>query len=132
MLFIGTGQDELWSGVAVQSAIAEFFGSIPTIIKQEETFGEAYENGRVGWVCFAHNVTLAHEPDKVVAVRNTLIFALEDGIWKMVHRHGSVPLANEKFVGFKQTAIADLVAATAEGLTIDQQDGKRLSCSPPL
>ena len=123
MLFIGTGVDELWSGTEVRAGITDFFGSIPKIIKQEETFGEAYENGRVGWACFAHNVVLAHEPDRVFPVRNTLIFALEDGFWRMVHRHGSVPLPNEEFVGSKQTAIADLVAAAAEGFAIDQQDG---------
>ena len=123
MLFIGTGVDELWSGTEVRAGITDFFGSIPKIIKQEETFGEAYENGRVGWACFAHNVVLAHEPDRVFPVRNTLIFALEDGFWRMVHRHGSVPLPNEDFVGSKQTAIADLVAAAAEGFAIDQQGG---------
>lgn len=123
MLFIGTGVDELWSGTEVRAGITDFFGSIPKIIKQEETFGEAYENGRVGWACFAHNVVLAHEPDRVFPVRNTLIFALEDGFWRMVHRHGSVPLPNEEFVGSKQTAIADLVAAAAEGFAIDQQGG---------
>ncbi|WP_433989343.1 hypothetical protein SuNHUV7_38730 (plasmid) [Pseudoseohaeicola sp. NH-UV-7] len=123
MLFIGTGEDELWSGRAVKAGIADFFGSIPTIIKLEETFGEAYENGRVGWACFTHNVVMAHQPDRVFPVRNTLIFALEDGFWRMVHRHGSVPLPNEEFVGSKQTAIADLVAAAAEGFAIDQQDG---------
>lgn len=123
MLFIGTGEDELWSGTAVRAGIADFFGSIPTIIKQEELFGEAYENGRVGWACFAHNVVLAHQPDKAFPVRNTLIFALEDSFWRMVHRHGSVPLPNEDLVGSKQTAIADLVAAAADGFSIDQQDG---------
>lgn len=123
MLFIGTGEDELWSGTAVRAGIADFFGSIPAIIKQEETFGEAYENGPVGWACFTHNVVLAHAPEKVFPVRNTLIFALEDGFWRMVHRHGSVPLPNEDFVGSKQTAIADLVAAAADGFSIDQQDG---------
>ncbi|MFC3616103.1 nuclear transport factor 2 family protein [Lutimaribacter marinistellae] len=123
MLFIGTGEDELWSGTAVRAGIADFFGSIPTIIKQEETFGAAYEYGRVGWACFTHNVVLAHNPDKVFPVRNTLIFTLEDGFWRMVHRHGSVPLPNEEFVGSKQTAIADLVAAAAEGFAIDQTDG---------
>lgn len=123
MLFIGTGEDELWSGTAVRAGVADFFGSIPTIIKQEETFGEAYENGHVGWACFAHNVVLAHTPDRVVTVRNTLILVLEDGFWRIVHRHGSIPLPNEEFVGSQQTAIADLVAAAAGDFTLDQQDG---------
>jgi class 3 adenylate cyclase len=123
MLFIGTGENELWSGAAVQAGVADFFGSIPSIIKQDETFGEAFENGRVGWACFEHKVSLAHEPDRVFHVRSTLIFALEDGFWKMVHRHGSVPLPNEDFVGIKQSAIADLVAAASEGFAIDQQAG---------
>ena len=123
MLFVGTGEDELWTGSVVSAGIEDFFGSIPTIIKQEETFADAYENGQTGWACFAHNVALAHEPDKVFRVRNTLVFTLDDGFWRIVHRHGSVPLPNEDFVGIKQTAIADLVSAAAEDFSLSQQDG---------
>lgn len=121
--FIGTAEGELWSGNAVREGIAEFFGVIPTILKQEETFSEAFESGETGWACLTHEVTLANQPDRKFHVRNTLIFALEDGSWKIVHRHGSVPIPNMEFTGTEQTAIADLVAAAQSGFALGQSEG---------
>jgi class 3 adenylate cyclase len=52
-----------------------------------------------------------------------LIFNLEDGVWKIVHRHGSVPLPNIEFVGIEQNAISDLVAAARRDFSLHQQEG---------
>ncbi|MEP2530102.1 nuclear transport factor 2 family protein [Shimia sp.] len=123
LLFVGTGDDEIWTGNAVRNGIGGFFGAIPPLLKHEETFAEAYENGSTGWVCFSHELIFETQPDRAFPVRSTLILALEDGVWKIVHRHGSVPIPNIEFTGTEQTAISDLVAAAKQGFSLDQREG---------
>ena len=121
--FVGTGDGELWAGNAVREGIGEFFGVIPQFFKHNETFAEAFENGESGWACLTHDIVFADQPDRTFHVRNTLIFALEDGVWKIVQRHGSVPIPNIEFTGIEQNAIADLVAAARKGFSLDQREG---------
>lgn len=121
--FIGTAEGELWAGDVVREGVGDFFGVIPQFLKHEETFAEAFENGETGWSCFVHELIFANQPDRTFHIRHTLIFALEKGAWKIVHRHGSVPTPNIEFTGTEQNAIADLVAAARKGFSLDQRDG---------
>lgn len=121
--FVGSGEGELWAGDAVREGIGDFFGVIPQLSKHDETFAEAFENGETGWACLTHDIAFADQPDRTFHVRTTLIFALEDGVWKIVHRHGSVPIPNIEFTGIEQNAIADLVAAARKGFSLDQREG---------
>lgn len=121
--FIGTGENELWAGDVVREGVGEFFGAIPPLLKHVETFGEAFENGDTGWSCLTHELIFADQPDQTFFVRTTLIFALEDGVWKIVHRHGSLPIPNMEFIGSEQSVIADLVAAARKDFSLDQRDG---------
>lgn len=121
--FVGSGEGELWSGDAVREGIGDFFGVIPQFLKHEETFAEAFENGDSGWACLTHDIIFADQPDQTFHVRSTLIFALEDGVWKIVQRHGSVPVRNIEFTGVEQNAIADLVTAARKDFSLDQREG---------
>lgn len=121
--FVGTGEDEFWSGEAVREGVGAFFGEIPELLQHEETFAEAYENNDTGWACLSHELIFVNQPDRAFQVRTTLIFVLEDGAWKIVHRHGSVPIPNMEFTGAEQSAIADLVAAAKQGFSLDQREG---------
>ncbi|MEW9919857.1 adenylate/guanylate cyclase domain-containing protein [Marimonas sp. MJW-29] len=121
--FVGTGEGELWAGNAVREGVAAFFGGNPTLLRHDETFAEAFENGETGWSCLTHEIVFAHQPDRIFNVRTTLILELEAGVWKIVHRHGSVPIPNVEFVGYEQTVIADLVAAARKGFALDQREG---------
>ncbi|MGX9351797.1 adenylate/guanylate cyclase domain-containing protein [Shimia sp. W99] len=123
MQFVGTAEDEIWTGSAVREGVGDFFGVIPSLIRHEETFAEAYENGATGWACLNHELIFANQPDRQFSVRTTLVFVLEDGAWKIVHRHGSVPIPNIEMIGADQSAIADLVAAAQEGFALDQREG---------
>ncbi|SLN31078.1 pH-sensitive adenylate cyclase [Falsiruegeria litorea R37] len=123
LLFFGTAEDEIWSGHAVQEGVGAFFGAIPSVTKHVEHFAEAYENGNTGWACLTHEIAFETHPDRSFLVRTTLILTLEDGAWKIVHRHGSVPTPNEDFTGVEQPAIADLVAAVKDGFALDQTEG---------
>lgn len=121
--FVGTADGELWAGDVVREGIGEFFGVIPQFLKHDETFAEAYENGETGWSCFTHEIIFADQPDRTFHIRNTLILALENSVWKIVHRHASVPTPNIEFTGIEQNAIADLVAAAQKGFSLDQREG---------
>jgi adenylate cyclase len=121
--FVGTAEGELWAGDIVREGVGEFFGAIPQFLKHDETFAEAYENGETGWSCFTHEIIFVDQPDRTFHVRNTLILALEDGVWKIVQRHGSVPVPNIEFTGIEQNAIADLIAAAQKDFSLDQQEG---------
>ncbi len=121
--FVGSGDGELWAGDAVREGVGEFFGAVPSFLKHDETFAEAFENGETGWSCLTHELIFANQPDRTFHVRTTLIFELEDGVWKIVHRHGSVPIPNMEFIGAEQNAIADLVAAARKDFSLDQREG---------
>ncbi|WP_299353735.1 adenylate/guanylate cyclase domain-containing protein [uncultured Shimia sp.] len=121
--FVGSGDGELWSGQAVREGVGAFFGVIPPFATHEETFAEAFENGDTGWACFTHEIAFEDRPDRPFVMRNTLIFALEDAAWKVVHRHGSVPIPNIEFTGTEQSAIAELVDAAKQDFSLDQREG---------
>ena len=123
LTFVGTDEDELWTGRAVRDGVADFFGAVPDFARQDEIFGAAYECGTVGWTIFTHEVSFLNDPSEVFFVRNTLVFTLEHGTWRIIHRHGSVPYPNADFTGADQSAIADLVAAAQEGFALDQREG---------
>ncbi|MEX0337869.1 MAG: adenylate/guanylate cyclase domain-containing protein [Arenibacterium sp.] len=121
--FIGSADGENWEGDAVREGIDGFFRAVPDRAHFEEIFAEAYESGEAGWACFIHKIGFAPQPDKVFTIRSTFCFVLENGSWKVVHRHGSVPLPNADFTGVEQTAIADLVAAARKGFALGQREG---------
>lgn len=121
--FVGTAEGELWSGAPVRKAIGDFFAAIPSGTHGEETFAEAFEGDGIGWSCFTHRIRFGHNPDDPVEIRTTLIFALEDGAWKIVQRHASVPIPNVELMGTEQSAIADLVKAAQDGFTLGQREG---------
>lgn len=55
---------------------------------------KAYSEGSVGWTVDRVTVKLPNGID--LPVRHTRIFHKENGTWKMVHLHASIPVANEK------------------------------------
>ncbi|WP_241484059.1 adenylate/guanylate cyclase domain-containing protein [Ruegeria sp. ANG-R] len=120
---LGTAPGENWSGDDVREAAAEFFQETPDVLHYEESFAEAFEDGDIGWSLFIHKVTWAGRADRPVEIRDTLIFYLEDGSWRIIHRHGSVPMANQEMMGKEQTGIAELAEAARHGTSIEQTEG---------
>jgi len=55
---------------------------------------KAYCEGTVGWT--TDQVTVKLPNGKELPIRHTRIFHKEDGAWKMVHLHVSIPVPNEK------------------------------------
>jgi hypothetical protein len=54
---------------------------------------KALSEGSVGWTM--DRVTVSFPNDVTVPIRHTRIFHKEDGVWKMVHLHVSIPVPNE-------------------------------------
>ncbi len=121
--FIGTASGENWSGQEVREAVSAYFNEVPDVLHNKELFAEAFERGDIGWSVFVHTVTFANRIDTPVEFRSTLVFSLENGSWKVVHRHTSVPIANQDIMGLDQTAITELVEAAHQGASLGQTEG---------
>lgn len=121
--FIGSADGEFWSGSAVREAIGAHFNEVPGVVRKEELFGEAYEQGSVGWSSFSHRFTFSLRPDEPVVFRTSLVFALQDGSWKIVHRHASIPVPNETIIGNEHKAMQALTEAAQVGFSLGQREG---------
>ena len=121
--FVGSAEDEHWLGPAVRQAIGDHFHEVPELIRKEELEGEAFENGAVGWSFFAHRFWFENRPDTPVTFRTTLVFTLEDGSWKIIQRHASVPTPNEVIIGNEHKAIQALSEAALQGFALGQREG---------
>ena len=72
---------------------------------------EAYELGEVAWGLIIVHLRL--DNGKTVSMRLTAVFALEDGVWRCVHSHSSIPVPNEEALG---VALTTTLTALLESL----------------
>ena len=121
--FVGTSEGEFWSGRAVRDGIGAHYAEIPKPLRHEIIEEEAFEMGSVGWCCFANTFWFASKPDTPLHFRATLIFVLENGMWKLIQRHTSVPTPNADITGHEHSAIHDLAQAAQKGFSLTQRDG---------
>lgn len=87
----------------------------------------AFEHGEVGWAVTEQKRTMPS--GRIVAFRQTLIFMLEAGAWKIVHNHFSVPVPNLEVWGVDLTrTLSDLV----DSVTDDPSATRRVSATSTL
>jgi class 3 adenylate cyclase len=121
--FIGTAENEYWNGAVIAEGVGDFFGDVPDLLLAEEVEAEAFENGETGWSSFVHRIHFSGLPEPGLQ-RTTLVFVLEGAAWKIIQRHGSVPVPNVVHMGVEQTPIQRLAnAARDEGPDLDQTHG---------
>lgn len=120
--FVGSAEGELWLGPAVREGIGKHFNEVPGVLRKEELLGEALETDTTGWSFFAHRFWFEALPEPI-EFRTTLIFVLEKGSWKIVHRHASLPTPNETSIGHKHAAIQNLLDAAQDGFELGQTEG---------
>lgn len=120
--FVGSAEGELWLGPAVREGIGKHFNEVPGVLKKEEQLAEAFETETSGWSFFSHRFWFEALPEPI-DFRTTLIFVLEDGSWKIVHRHASLPTPNETSMGHKHAAIQNLLEAAQDGFKLGQTEG---------
>ncbi|MGX9351798.1 adenylate/guanylate cyclase domain-containing protein [Shimia sp. W99] len=121
--FVGSAEDEHWLGPAVRQAIGDHFHEVPELIRKEELAAEAFESNGAGWSFFAHRFWFENRPDQPVTFRTTLVFTLEDGSWKIIQRHASVPVSNALIIGNEHKAIQALTEAAQQGFALGQREG---------
>ncbi len=104
-VFVGTDPGEWWEGfeafVEAMRAQSEAMegGGLQIVSGQLQ----AYREGNVGWVI--DRDALFRLPDGTeIPFRNTLVFRLEEGEWKLVHGHSSIGVRNEELFGEDVTA----------------------------
>ncbi|MFK7882502.1 adenylate/guanylate cyclase domain-containing protein [Roseobacter sp.] len=120
--FVGSAHGELWAGRAVREAIGKHFEEVPDVLDRQELLGEAFEIGDAGWSFFSNRFWFKGLAEPV-DFRTTLIFVLEHGSWKIVHRHASLPSANETRIGHEHTAIQELLDSMHDDFSIEQSEG---------
>lgn len=121
--FFGSASGENWCGQEVRDAVVAYFQDKPDILQLEELFAEAYEAGDIGWATIINKVTFVDRSKKPFEFRDALVFALEQGSWKIISRHGSVPTPNEVIMGMEQTSMSQLAEAARESMSLGQTEG---------
>ena len=109
LTYIGTDADELWSGKLVREAYPEHVGELPEFTLRCEKV-DAYENGETGWASWfgtGHFIS----GDFTSAVRITFVFALEQGIWRIVQMHLSFPKPNVEVIGKEHSVFNEIISS---------------------
>lgn len=89
---------------------------------KQELLAEAFETDDLGWSFFSNRFWFRDLPEPV-EFRTTLVFTLENGLWKIIHRHASLPSPNETTIGHKHSAIQELLDAVHDDFSIRQAEG---------
>lgn len=110
--YIGTAQDETWAGRLFRDTYSQHVAEIPPFEAHCERV-DAFENGETGWAEW-HGV-LIFEGRAPRPARVSWVFVLQDGQWRIVHCHFSLPVANQELGDFEHHAINNLLAALEEG-----------------
>ncbi|MCA0869571.1 nuclear transport factor 2 family protein [Seohaeicola saemankumensis] len=117
----GTADDEYWAGRLFKQGFADHQREVP-VYDWEELGLEAFENGDTGWAHCRARLRFRHS-GKVFDARFSHVLAVENGQWKIVLTHVSVPTPNEKVSGIEHAVLNDLVEAAREGFRLDQREG---------
>jgi hypothetical protein len=93
-LVLGTAPEEVWDRAGTLRAVAAQSGAG---VRFEGGSPQGWETGDVGWVV---DLEPRFRLGEVVApFRLTCIFHREDGEWRIVHWHCSLPVPNEEAMG---------------------------------
>lgn len=97
---IGSDADAYHQADAAVRVVEAQMNEMPDIEISVEHL-EAFEAGDVAWGISISTITLPK--GRTTQLRHTLVFALEDGIWRCIHAHASVPQDYETSFGFSLT-----------------------------
>ncbi len=125
--YLGTDDEELWVGRDVGVAVSRHWAEVARTLgttNVETAEIDAYENGSTGWALVRACITVGgHGP---FPFRTTLVFALEDGTWRIAHAHNSKSTNNFDNIGVPLTStLEDLVEA------LDHESESRLRAAVP-
>ena len=101
--YFGSDPEEVWRGSEIATALPahmlDLRDRLGVVIDIEEL--EAFELGQSGWASI--HATVHFSDLDPVKMRVTLVFALEDGVWRIVHSSNGFVTANVEVVGIALT-----------------------------
>ncbi|WP_093038020.1 adenylate/guanylate cyclase domain-containing protein [Ruegeria marina] len=110
--YIGTDEKEYWAGDNLRRGYgAHMSEADPSVMKALDV--DAWECGSFGWARSKAEV-LFQNADQPVLLRQSMVFLLEDGIWKIAHVHNSNPVPNVEVFGYVHKAYDDFLATVAK------------------
>ncbi len=101
---IGFDQDEFWTSRDEFIEVRRTQTTEAPVTSVEPHNVEAFEDGTIGWAVF-HSTF--RSPQASTALRHSAVLRLEDGVWRIVHWHNSVPTSNEAVYGVELTVTLD-------------------------
>ena len=109
---VGTDEAEWWfGGEAFKGVAKNQLEELPRFAIETHHV-EAFEDGAVGWGTANTTMRLSGGD---INFRITGVFAMEEGIWRAVQWHSSVPIPNEELVGVElTTTLDDLLESVAD------------------
>ncbi len=107
--YFGSAESESWRDDALRRGFAQYIGEVPKFRwNPEEIHG--FEAGPFGWVETKGSIE-GIENGRSAHIRNTIIFKLEKGFWKIVHVHNSIPVNNAESFGYEARGFEELLDA---------------------
>lgn len=110
---LGFDQDEYWRSQRefIRVRVAQVEQAPDAEVHVDRV--EAFEDADFGWATlFSTFIT----PEATTPLRNTAVLRLEDGIWRVIQWHNSVPMSNQQVFGVDLTRTLDeLVHSVLDG-----------------
>lgn len=111
--WITTAEEEWWSGYEEVVSLALARSRETRVVRYEYPRLEGFENGPVGWVAAE---TVGHRPgDDPFVARQTAVFQLEAGAWRVVQWHISTAAPNVEVFGHKMPGSLGELLSSLEG-----------------
>ena len=113
---IGSAADELFDAKTFLPIFEVQFEEMPAF---ELSLGhvEAYELGDIAWGAALMDVAVVD--GTTFAFRHSMVFVIEDGLWRCVQHHTSIPVDNEQSFGVAlTTTLTDLVDSLDGGTLV--------------
>ena len=108
--FVGSAENENWRDETLRRGMASYVGEVPRFAWEPLDL-RGFECGALGWVEWHAHVRSIDNPDKSTMLRSTVILKLEKGVWKIVHVHHSIPVANIQSFGYEARGFEELLDA---------------------
>jgi adenylate cyclase len=110
--WITTAEDEWWSGHEEVTSLALARSRETLVVRYEYPRLEGFESGPVGWVAAE---TVGHRAgDDPFIARQTAVFQLEAGAWRIVQWHISTAAPNVEVFGHKMPGSLDKLITSLE------------------
>ena len=109
LFYVGSDEDEIFEGGLLLQGYVDHVEAIPNFTTQCQEL-KAFTHGDTGWSVWVGTLHFP-ERDGTYAYRFSFVFAMQLGIWKIVHAHLSTPRANRELTGVEHTTFQQLLAA---------------------